>query len=84
MPKIQFATFVLSNIISFIIGAALVIRIILEGIYQTFFLAEVGLNLDLICRVVYKGPSTDTQAAFGGDVIFYNFFFFLNLPRCSC
>lgn len=78
MPKIKFAIFVLSNIISFVIGPALVIRIILEGTSQTFFPVAVGPDLNLICRVVCKGLGTATQAGFGGGVIFYKLFLFLS------
>lgn len=67
MLKIQFAIFVLSNIISCVIGAALVIRIILEGTSQTFFLAAVGINFNLFWRVLCKGLRIKpaTQAGFG-------------------
>lgn len=77
MPKIWFAIFVLSNIVSFVIGATLVIRIVLEGTSQTFFLEAVGLNLDLICRLCARAPALLPRQDLVVVSFIINYFYFI-------
>lgn len=85
MPKMCFVIFVLNNIITFVIGDAMIFRDVLERTSQTFFLAAVGLNLDLVAGLCARAPALLPWQDFSDGVTFKKIIFiFFNLSRCCC
>lgn len=70
MPKMCFVIFVLNNIITFVIGDAMILRAVLERTSQTFFLAAVGLNLDLVAGLSARAPALLPRQDFSDGVTF--------------
>lgn len=83
MPKIRFAIFMLSNIISFVIGDAMIFSNVLEDTSQAFFLVAVGLNVDLVAglcaRVTALLPTQDLVMSLLKN---YSYFFILSRRCC--